>query len=78
MALRNIVALRKYNGKSYWIIDMGYSVLWLLLFFVIAGIGTGLILGGWVRGEGTMMTWGTVALVISAAPLLASALGKGS
>jgi hypothetical protein len=25
-----------------------------------------------------MLSWGTVALVISAAPLLASALGKGS
>jgi hypothetical protein len=57
---------------------MGYSVLGLLLFFAIAGIGTGLILGGWIRGEGPMLSWGAVALVISAAPLLASALGKGS
>jgi hypothetical protein len=57
---------------------MGYSVLGLLLFFAIAGIGTGLILGGWIRGEGPMLSWGTVALVISAAPLLASALGRGS
>jgi hypothetical protein len=57
---------------------MGYSVLGLVLFFAIAGIGTGLILGGWIRGEGPMLSWGTVALVISAAPLLASALSKGS
>ncbi len=53
-------------------------MLWLLLFFVTAGIGTGLILGGWVRGEGSMLAWGTVALVVSAAPLLASAFGKRS
>ena len=50
----------------------------MLLFFAIAGIGAGLIIGGWVKGEGPMLSWGAVALVISAAPLLASALGKGS
>lgn len=57
---------------------MGYSVLGMLLFFLLAGIGTGLILGGWVTGEGSMLSWGAVALVVSAAPLLASAFGRGS
>lgn len=57
---------------------MAYSVLGMLLFFLLAGIGTGLILGGWVTGEGAMLSWGAVALVVSAAPLLASALGRRS
>ncbi|MEM0450027.1 MAG: hypothetical protein QXO17_00445 [Nitrososphaerota archaeon] len=57
---------------------MGYSVLGVLLFFLLAGIGTGLILGGWITGESSMVSWGAVALVVSSAPLLVSALGRGS
>ncbi|MCS7117614.1 MAG: hypothetical protein NZ957_02350 [Thaumarchaeota archaeon] len=53
---------------------MGLLKVGLVLFFLIAGIGTGLIVGGYLSSNTTSMSLGIVIAFISVVPLLGSAL----
>ncbi|MCS7094239.1 MAG: hypothetical protein NZ988_00295 [Thaumarchaeota archaeon] len=55
---------------------MGLLKIGLILFFVIAGLGTGLIIGGYLSSNAAVMSWGIVIAFISIVPLLGSAFSS--
>ncbi|MCX8203123.1 MAG: hypothetical protein N3H32_02265 [Nitrososphaeria archaeon] len=55
---------------------MGLLKVGLILFFAIAGLGTGLIVGGYLTSNAAMMSWGLVLAFVSVVPLLGSALSN--
>ncbi|MCS7127216.1 MAG: hypothetical protein NZ953_02320 [Thaumarchaeota archaeon] len=57
-------------------IPMGLLKVGLILFFAIAGLGTGLIVGGYLTSNAAMMSWGLVLAFVSVVPLLGSALSN--